>query len=180
MYTCYIQNFKILASFCSWAGWFESCLVANPRRHIFAWCGSFNVYNVCHSRLSLPLGAVGRLWFMLVSPCASPLVFEPRHDKTNKMSVRPARTQISLGIRPVWSESSLCAQWVANDPRFLHADSEDSDQTGRMPRLIWVFAGRTVILLVLSCRGSLIRPTWVLTPRRTVVLSKYCCIQNIG
>ena len=32
--------------------------------------------------------------------------------------------------------------------------SEDSDQTGRMPRLIWVFAGRTLILLVLSCRGS--------------------------
>ena len=26
---------------------------------------------------------------------------------------------------PVWSESSLCAQWVAEDPIFLHADSED-------------------------------------------------------
>ena len=26
---------------------------------------------------------------------------------------------------------------------FLHADSEHSDQPGRMPRLIWVFAGRT-------------------------------------
>ena len=26
---------------------------------------------------------------------------EPRHDKTNKMSVRPAKTLISLGIRPV-------------------------------------------------------------------------------
>ena len=25
---------------------------------------------------------------------------------------------------------------------FLHTDSEDSDQTGRMPRLILVFAGR--------------------------------------
>ena len=48
-----------------------------------------------------------------------------------------------LSIRPVWSESSLCAQWVAKDPSFLHADSEDSDQTGQMPRLIWVFAGRT-------------------------------------
>ena len=29
-----------------------------------------------------------------------------------------------------------CAQWVAEGPRFLHVDSEDSDQTGRMPRLI--------------------------------------------
>ena len=27
------------------------------------------------------------------------------------------------------SESSLCAEWVAKDPSFLHADSEDSDQT---------------------------------------------------
>ena len=79
---------------------------------------------------------------------------EPRHDKANKVTVRPAKTKISLGIRPVWSEPSLCAQLVAKDPRFLHADSEDSDQTGRMPWLIWVFAGRTVILLVLSCRGS--------------------------
>ena len=50
---------------------------------------------------------------------------EPRHDKTNKMSVRPAKTQISLGIRPVSSESSLCAQWVAKDPSFVHADNED-------------------------------------------------------
>ena len=81
---------------------------------------------------------------------------EPRHDKTNKMSVRPAKTQISLGIHPVRSESSLCAQWVAKDPSFLHADSEDSDQTGQMPRLICVFAGRTAILLVLSCHGSCI------------------------
>ena len=63
-----------------------------------------------------------------------------------------ANTQIRLGR--CWAESSLCAQWVAKDPSFLHADSEDFDQTGRMPRLIWVFAGRTLILLVLSCHGS--------------------------
>ena len=69
--------------------------------------------------------------------------YEPPHDKTNKVTVRQAKTQISLGIRPVWSESSLCAHWVAKDPSFLHADSEDSDQTGRMPRLSWVFAGHT-------------------------------------
>ena len=34
------------------------------------------------------------------------------------MTVRPAKTQISLGIRPVWSEFSLCTQWVAKDPNF--------------------------------------------------------------
>ena len=52
--------------------------------------------------------------------------------------------------------SSLCAEWVAKDPSFLHADNEDSDQSGLMPRLIWVFAGRTLTLLVLSFRGSII------------------------
>ena len=33
-YRCYIQNIKTLASFCSWAGRFESCLVAHPRRQV--------------------------------------------------------------------------------------------------------------------------------------------------
>ena len=32
--------------------------------------------------------------------------FESRHDKTNKVSVRQAKAQISLVICPVWSESS--------------------------------------------------------------------------
>ena len=62
-------------------------------------------------------------------------------------------------LRSAWAsaksdQSSLCAQWVAKDPSFLHADSKDSDQTGWMSRLIWVFAGRTVTLLVLSWGGS--------------------------
>ena len=70
------------------------------------------------------------------------------------MTVRQAKTQISLGMRPVWSESSLCAHWLAKDPSFLHMDIEDSDQTEQMPRLIWVFTGCTVILLVLSWGGS--------------------------
>ena len=52
-------------------------------------------------------------------------VFEPQHYKTNKMSVRPTKTQIILGIHPVWSESSLCTQWVVKNPSFLHANSED-------------------------------------------------------
>ena len=73
-----------------------------------------------------------------------------------KWHVCPAKTQISLGIGPVWSDSSLWAQWVAKDQSFLHADSKDSDQTGRMPRLIWVFAGHTSILLVLSWGGSFV------------------------
>ena len=62
-------------------------------------------------------------------------------------------------LRSAWAsaqsdQSSLCAQWVAKGPSFLHADSDNSDQTGRMPRLVRVFAGRTLTLLVLSRGGS--------------------------
>ena len=79
---------------------------------------------------------------------------EPRHDKTNKVTVRPAKTRISLGIRPVWSESSLSA-WRNLGSLATHwVHGEDSDQTGQLPRLIWVFAGHTLIWLVLSCRAS--------------------------
>ena len=42
-----------------------------------------------------------------------------------------------LSIHPVWSASSLCTLIsVAKDPNLLQADSENSDQTGPMPRLI--------------------------------------------
>ena len=58
--------------------------------------------------------------------------------KPTKWSVRPVKTQISLGIRPVWSVFTvrLMGSWR---PMFLHVDSEDSDQTGR----IWVVTGHT-------------------------------------
>ena len=76
---------------------------------------------------------------------------ELRHDKTNKMGVHPAKTQISLDIRPVWSKSSLSAWWKLGS---LATHWAKADLTGWMPRLIWVFAGRTFILLVLWCCGS--------------------------
>ena len=57
--------------------------------------------------------------------------------------VRPATTQISLSIRPVWSESLLSARRKLGSFATHWAHSEDSDQTGQTPRLIWVFAGRT-------------------------------------
>ena len=57
--------------------------------------------------------------------------------KPTKWPMRPAKTQISLGICKVWSESSLCAQWVAKDIRLLHADNNDSDQIADL-NLHWV------------------------------------------
>ena len=41
--------------------------------------------------------------------------------------------------------SSLCAFWIIEDTKFLHADNEQSDQTAWMRRLICVFVGRTYL-----------------------------------
>ena len=50
-----------------------------------------------------PLQTVVKSWQNMATRDIAALetVYEPRHDKTNKMSVRPAKTQISLGIRQV-------------------------------------------------------------------------------
>ena len=59
---------------------------------------------------------------------------KPPHDKTNKMIYAPSE------LRSAWSaqsdQSPQSAHRVAKNPSFLHADSEDSDQTGLMPRLL--------------------------------------------
>ena len=91
---------------------------------------------------------------------------EPLMTKPTKWHVCPVKTQISLGICPVWSESSLCTLCIAKDPTFLLADSEVSDQTGRMPRLIWVFAECTChfvgfVVLRLKC-------SWVWSYRKNL------------
>ena len=85
-----------------------------------------------------------------------------------KWQVRPAKTQISLGIHPVLSESSLSAQWVAKDPSLIQANSEDSDLTGRMSRLIWVFAGRTCYFVGFGMRSLIYFPLYV------------WCIEDLG
>ena len=74
--------------------------------------------------------------------------------KPTKWHVRPTKTPISLGICLVWSESSLSEWRKLGSIATYWAHSEDSDQTGRMPRLIWFFAGRTIILLVLTWGDS--------------------------
>ena len=62
-------------------------------------------------------------------------------------------------LRSAWasaqSDQSSLSAWRKLGSLATHwAHSEESDQTGRMPRLIWVFAERTFTLLVLSWGGS--------------------------
>ena len=73
--------------------------------------------------------------------------------KPTKWHVRQVKTQISLGICQVWSESSLSHKETLGPQLPIERTAKtESDQT--RPGLIWVFAGRTFILLVLSWGGS--------------------------
>ena len=49
------------------------------------------------------------------------------HSISYKISCAPNKTQISMGICPVRSESELCTVWIANDPKFLRAYSAQAD-----------------------------------------------------
>ena len=81
---------------------------------------------------------------------------EPRHDKTNKMACATSENSDLPGHPPslirVFAVPARRKLW--SHLAIYWAHSEDSDQTRRMPRLIWVFAGRTVILWFLSWGGS--------------------------
>ena len=65
---------------------------------------------------------------------------------------------------------SLATHWA-------HSEDSDSDQTEWMPRLIWVFAGRTLILLVLSCHGSYVVSTWQVFKVRFTWRSQWCVFE---
>ena len=67
-------------------------------------------------------------------------------------TVLPAKTKITLYIYPVWQGISFIPLWKARKLYYTHAISEDSDQTARMHRMIWVFAGRTnLVSFVVRC-----------------------------
>ena len=71
------------------------------------------------------------------------MFYEPKCRKMYLRYVRPAKIQIRLRFRAVWSESSLGVFWITKDVKSLLVDNEDTDQTARVCRLIPVFVGRT-------------------------------------
>ena len=77
---------------------------------------------------------------------------EPPHDKpTISLCVQQR-------LRSAWtsaqSDQSSLSAWRKLVSLATHWAQSKTDQTGRMSRLIWVFAGCTLILLVLSWGGS--------------------------
>ena len=77
-------------------------------------------------------------------------IIEPPRDKTNKMTVCPAKTQISLGIHPVWSVFAVCLITQA----FFMRTAKTLIRLGGCPGWSESSLGTHVILLVLSWGGS--------------------------
>ena len=97
-----------------------------------------------HVTLNRKLGFF--LYVLIIGPLTSSFL------SLHQISCTRVTIRAPLGRGEAASRSvAMKNPWVLS---YHWAHSEDSDQTGRMPRLIWVFAGRTLILLVLSCRGS--------------------------
>ena len=100
--------------------------------------------------------------------------------------VRPAKTQISLGIHPVWSESSLSA-WRNIGPLTTYwAHSEDwsdwADHTSKrlMDNRLWLYYKLIKITIITLCTGtpssrrsSLIR-VYIVYYTFRIFLTHYC------
>ena len=86
---------------------------------------------------------------------------EPQHDKTNKVSVRSAKTQISLGICPVWSVFAVCMKkaWVLSYPlsaqRTLWSDWADAKADLSLRWAHGHFVGFVMSRLVLSFQNKI-------------------------
>jgi hypothetical protein len=78
-----------------------------------------------------------------------PKTYEPRHDKTNIMGLRPAWIQTSLLIHSLIRIHAVRLPTLLQVEK-LTANSMDPDQTARMHRLVWSHAGHKRTMLVLS------------------------------
>ena len=96
--------------------------------------------------------------------------------------VRPAKFQISLCIRAVWSESSLSAFWIAKDVKFLPVDNKDwsvSTDARADLNLLWARVRRhgfylAAPLIHRTASINSVSGQWWVYPLAWVVLNIHC------
>ena len=94
-------------------------------------------------RVRLSPGDIAQANKLYRCPCKYLTIMRHNVRKRTFWHVRETKTQISLRIRAVWSESLLSAWRNFASLAIQNAPREDSDQTAWMRRLIWIFAVRT-------------------------------------
>ena len=83
------------------------------------------------------------------------------------------RKQMSLRIRGIWSEFFQDTLWVVKDTKRLQADCEDSGQSVRMRKFVWVFAGLTCKRVGYACPNSFIMYIRTLTSEQLLSTNKF-------
>ena len=138
MYTCSIQSFKILASFCSWADWFE-CYLVKIAEDLF----SRYVAQFYTTVKVLSFGTDGQ-------------------EETVHTMIRVYTVCHSFYI--IWTQSSnvktIILSRLMTKPTKGSVSSKDSDQPGHPPSLIRVFAVRMKKHWVLSYPLSALWSLW--------------------
>ena len=100
-------------------------------------------------------------------------LLQNRHSDMSRDMTKPTNWMCAQRkLRSAWAsaqsdQSRHCALNEKLRTQACFMRTAKTDQTGRMPRLIWVFARRTLILLVLSWRGSYM---YADASRRTIYL----------
>ena len=99
--------------------------------------------------------------------------------KPTKWPVCPAKTQISLGIRRIWSKSSLYA-W--RNIWHLHVTTYLAHQTKQMQRLTWVFTGRTSFCWFCGAAAQMccLMRKWDLSILQFVIFQTHMYSHSIG
>ena len=155
-----MQNLKPLASLYSWAGQFESYHVENPKDGFSRDVAQILVIiktqvQLCTANRAQFRALIPReVYFSSIQGDSLVLILHFAVQYMSRLMTKPTKWLCTKRrLRSAWtstqSDQSLrCALiWEAKGPMFLQADSEDSDQPGRMPRLIWVFDGRTCLFV---------------------------------
>ena len=138
-----------------WAGQFESYLVANPRRQVFSWHGSYHK-NDKH--------------YIVWSECSLVCIYTPYMIWAAAWQNQRKGMCAQRRLRSAWAsaqsdQSLLSIQWEAKDPRYLHVDSKDWSD--------WVDAQADLSILlgaqfILSCCSSFVKWTvlsiWLFSP----------------
>ena len=109
------------------AGSPEPSLVACLISTIFSWAGSNKLFNISSVMLSktLKLFVIRSNWNVSCDS-ESPNCIIHHHHWVAAWQNQQNDLCTQQRLRSAWaSESSLCTHWVAKDPRFLHADSEN-------------------------------------------------------
>ena len=105
----YIYDWPVIAS---WrivrpkSSWLSYQLLVRPDKGTLSKMALWHCVHRLRNWISVCKCVTTRLY--LHNPFFKAWIYEPPNDKTNKMSVCPVKTQISLGICPVWSVL-LCA-----------------------------------------------------------------------